>query len=86
MQQPAPYGTVENACDFLSEMAAGVIAHATVMQKYAEARYYPGLDYATRCTASFLRAMEAAHAEVERSRAVVAYRRSAEDIGAGHGA
>lgn len=80
MNEPAPFGTVETACDFLAEMAAGVIAHATVMQHYAEARYYPGLDYATRCTASFLRAMEAAHAEVERSRAVVAYRKSAESI------
>ena len=85
MRDPAPFGTVETACDFLAEMAAGVIAHAAVMQSYAEARYYPGLDYATRHTVAFLRAMEAAHAEVERSRAVVAYRKGAEAIGPGQG-
>lgn len=83
MTEPPAFGTVENACDFLAEMAGGVIAHATIMRQYAEARFYPGLDYSTRCTIAFLRAMETAHAEVERSRAVVAYRKSAENIGSG---
>ncbi|MCJ2133346.1 hypothetical protein MKK69_04590 [Methylobacterium sp. J-026] len=85
MKDAAPFGTVETACNFLAEMAAGVIAHAAVMQHYAEIRFYPGLDYATRCTASYLRAMQAAHDEVERSRALVLYRKRAEDIGPGQG-
>jgi len=85
MSDPAPYGTVEKACDNLAEMAAGVIAHATVMQQYAEIRFLPGLDYATRCTVAYLRAMQAASAEVERSRALVMLRTRAEDIGPGRG-
>lgn len=85
MNEPAPFGTIENACDHLAEMAAGVIAHATVMRQYAEIRFLPGLDYATRCTTAYLRAMQAAGAEVERSRAVVMLRTRAEDIGPGGG-
>ncbi|GJD36591.1 hypothetical protein [Methylobacterium aerolatum] len=85
MNEPAPYGTVENACDFLAEMAGGVIAHATVMRQYAEIRFLPGLDYATRCTVAYLRAMQAAGAEVERSRAAAMLRTRTEDIGPGRG-
>ncbi len=85
MNEPAPFGTVENACDHLAEMAAGVIAHATVMQKYAEIRFLPGLEYATRCTTAYLRALQAASGEVERSRAVQTARKRAEDIGPGRG-
>ena len=86
MSKPEPsFGTVDTACDFLAEMAGGVIAHATVMQNYAEMRHLPGLEYAAKCTASYLRAMTAAIGEVERSRAVVMLRERAEDIGPGQG-
>ncbi len=85
MSDPAPFGTVENACDHLAEMASGVIAHANVMRQYAEIRFLPGLDYATRCTVAYLRAMQAAGAEVERSRALIMLRARAEDIGPGRG-
>lgn len=85
MHEPAPYGTIERACDHLAEMAAGVIAHATVMQQYADIRFYPGLDYATRCTKAYLRALIAAHDEVERSRALAMLRKRQEDIGPGQG-
>ncbi len=85
MAEPAPYGTVECACDNLAQMAAGVVAHATVMQHYAELRFYPGLDFATRCTTAYLRAMVAAHEEVERSRAVTMLRKRNRTSGRGRG-
>lgn len=85
MSEPAPFGTVETACANLAEMAGGVIAHATVVQVYAEVGYLPGMELAARSTLAYLRAMEAALVEVERSRAVVAYRSSAENIGPGQG-
>ena len=82
---PAPYGTPDAACDFLAELAGGVIAHATVMQSYAEMRHLPGLEYAAKCTATYLRAMTAAIGEVERSRAVTLLRERTADIGPGQG-
>lgn len=85
MADDPAFGTVEMACSNLAEMAGGVIAHATVVQVYAEIGYYPGLELAARSTVAFLRAMEGALTEVERSRAVIAYRRSAENIGPGQG-
>lgn len=87
MNEPEPsFGTVTTACAYLSDMAGAVIVHANLIREYAEIRFEPGLDYSVRCLRAYLRALDQAYAEVERSRAVEAYRKSAENIGPGQGA
>lgn len=86
MNEPEPsYGTVTNACAYLSQMAGAVIVHANLVQEYVEIGFRPGLDYSVRCLRAYLRALDQAYAEVERSRAVESYRKSAENIGPGQG-
>lgn len=85
MGDEPPFGTVEMARANLAEMAGGVIAHATVVQTYADAGYDPGLIVAAKNTAAYLRAMIGAIQEFERSQGLVAYRRSGETIGPGQG-
>ena len=85
MTEPADYGTPEAVCDQIGMMAGGVIAHASVVQLYAEAGFLPGLEFAARCTAAYLRQLDAALAELDRTKALIALRRSSENIGPGQG-
>ena len=85
MSEPAPFGTPETACDHLAQMAGALAAHATVLQNYADLRFFPGVEFASRVTLAYLRAVTAAADEVERSRAVVMLRERAGDIGSGQG-
>ena len=77
------HGTRAMAREFIAEQVGGIIAHAQVVAIYAEQGNDAGLIYAGRCTAAYLRALEAGIAELERTRAVECYRRSGSETGPG---
>jgi hypothetical protein len=80
-----PFGTLDIARENVAQLAASIQAHTHVVQTYAEVGYDPGLLLAARTTLAYLRALEAGLQELERSRAVIAYRQSASTIGTGAG-